>query len=228
MLPLVAMLRLFPSLLVGFALAVGCGGSSTNFDDPAGGAGDPGVGGSSGGSDPSGGAGPQGGSYPSGGDAGTAPTGGASGSPTGGLAGVGETGGTSAGGTDTGGNAGEGATGGSTGGVAGTTGGLGGTAGSRTGGTGGQVGGFGGVGGMVDSRCPFRPPTGECTPNGLSCRYDLARMCLCMTSTSPYLCTTVDPRCTQMAGAPPPNGDRIVAAIQTCDCTGGTWFCHIP
>jgi hypothetical protein len=216
MLSPVAMLRPGPLVLLGLALAVGCGGASnfTKADGEAADAGEAGAGGSTSGS-----GGTQGGTVPTGGDAGSV-NGGTSGTDAGGNGGTDPTGGTGAngggtGGTDTGGEAGVGATGGSQGGLGGTSG-LGGSAGFPTGGFAGQVGGSGGFGGSPDPLCPFRPPSGVCMPNGLSCRYDITRMCLCVSFST-------------LGGASPPNGDRAIpVSTQTCDCQGGTWFCHIP
>jgi hypothetical protein len=219
MLAPVAMLRPGPLTLLGLALAVGCGGSSESFSEPDGEAGEPGSGGGASGS-----GGTQGGSAPTGGDAGSV-NGGTSGT---GAGGTDPNGGTGVGGTETGGEAGAGATGGSSGGFGGTSG-FGGSAGFPTGGFGGQVGGSGGFGGAPDPLCPFRPPSGACDPNGLQCRYDIARQCLCVSFSTTFTCGAVDPRCTAMAGAVPPSGDiAIPVSTQTCTCQGGTWFCTYP
>jgi hypothetical protein len=217
---------LFPGF--GLVLAVACGGSSASFDDRTGDDGDSGTGGSSSGGGPTGG------------DAGTAPNGGSSGSATGGLGGTGfggtQTGGSSTGGSSTGGSStGGSSTGGSSTGGSATggsaTGGLGGSGGFVTGGTGGQTGGSAGVGGKPDERCPFRLPTGACEAEGLSCKYDLSRQCLCTAVTPPGICTAVDPRCTAMARIAPAGGAAGIAipvALATCDCRSGTWACHTP
>jgi hypothetical protein len=209
----------FYGLVLGLALPIACGGASGNFDDrDTGDAGEPGTGGSAGGS-----GGTQGGG-PSGGSGGTAPVGGSSGTANGGTG----FGGTDSGGTSAGGQAGEGAVGGS-GGSAGAA--VGGSAGVATGGTGGAMGGSAGAGGMPDPRCPIRPPTGTCEGEDLSCRYDLARMCLCVTVVPPGYCGGIDPRCTAMARIAPPQdggGAAIPVSTSTCDCNSGTWFCHIP
>jgi hypothetical protein len=205
------MQKLFYSLVLGLVFPIACGGSSGGFGDRDNGdAGEPGTGGSAGGS-----GGTQGGG-PSGGSGGTAPVGGSSGSANGGTG----LGGTNTGGSTTGGRAGEGAAGAS----------MGGSAGVVTGGTSGAVGGSAGAGGMADPRCPMRPPTGMCEDEGLSCRYDLPRMCLCMTVVPPGYCGAIDPRCTAMARIipQPDGGGAIPASLSTCDCNAGTWFCHIP
>jgi hypothetical protein len=212
------MLRPVPLALLGLALAVGCGGSSESFSEPDGEAGESGSGGSSSGS-----GGTQGGNLQTGGSV----SGGSSGTGAGGGGGTDPNGGTGVGGTETGGEAGAGAAGGSSGGLGGTSG-FGGSGGFPTGGFGGLVGGSGGFGGAPDPLCPFRTPSGACDANGLQCRYDLARQCLCV-SFSTYICTAVDPRCTAMAGAVPPSGDiAIPVSTQTCTCQGGMWFCTYP
>lgn len=216
------MKKLFSSLVVGLAFPVACGGSSGSFDDREGDAGDPGTGGSVSGS------GGRGGSVSTGGDAGTSPVGGSSGSSTGGAGSQGGTasGGSETGGTGTGGQAGEGATSGE----GGTAGAVGGSAGSSTGGSGGSVGGSAGAGGTADPRCPFRPPMGTCDAEGLSCRYDLARQCLCLTVAPQGICSVVDPRCTAMSRIlpPPDGGGAIPVATSTCDCRAGNWSCRFP
>ena len=221
---------------LGFALPLACGGSS-EFSSGDGEAGEPNTGGSN--------AGTSGAS--TGGLAGTAAVGGTSGSSTGGRGGTstggrgGTTsggtgaGGTNSGGTDPGGAGGDGASGGS-GGATGGSAGRGGTAGQggfQTGGTGGQMGGSAGVGGMPDSRCPLRNPAGTpCDANGLECRYDLSRNCLCITVVQPGFCSVWDARCDAMMGAAPPppdaGGIAIPVSTQTCQCNAGTWACRYP
>ena len=207
MLRMVATLRRpllgLPGVVV--AVLVACGGSSNNFSESEGDAGDSSTGGTNAGS-----GGTQGGGVASGGDAGTVSSGGSAGSDTGGSGGTMTAGGTGAGGTETGGEAG-----------------AGGSAGFATGGTGGQVGGSGGVGGMADPRCPLRPPGGVCPDDvGLTCRYNVPGMCLC-TTTAPAPCV-MDSRCVLMTGAPPPNGDRAIpVSTQTCTCIE-LWSCTFP
>jgi hypothetical protein len=224
MLRMVATLRRLSRWVPGAVVVVlvACGGSSNDFSDGEGDAGESSTGGTNAGS-----GGTQGGSVASGGDAGTVSNGGTSGNDTGGNeTGGNETGGNDTGGSDAGGsggtitNGGTG-TGGAEAGAGGTisfggTSGFGGSAGSPT----------GGVGGMPDSRCPLRTPSGPCTDRGLSCRYSAPAMCLCATS-APAPCS-LDPRCTAMMGAIPPNGDRIIpASTSTCTCFDA-WSCTIP
>ncbi|HEX6272784.1 MAG TPA: hypothetical protein VFZ53_07090, partial [Polyangiaceae bacterium] len=105
---------------------------------------------------------------------------------------------------------------------------TGGTGGS-TGGSGGSTGGSAGAGGMPpDPRCPARPPSGACDAEGVSCRYDLSRMCLCTTVASLGVCTAIDPRCTEMARLVPDGGGAIPVSLSTCTCTSGSWVCRFP